>query len=291
MKIELNNKYLKVQIDTHGAEMTGIYHKDHAREYLCPKQKPVWQEQAPILFPFIGNLKEGYYLYKGKAYSCGTHGFARNKEFALLEAKDDQATFALREDADTLSVYPFYFELRVRYLLDENRIRVETELTNRGQDDLFYAIGFHPGFRCPMQAGEGPQDYALVFEPDCRASKAHMKAGCIEGIEKNYFDGVRSVPISRELFEPGALILTELSSKCVSLRGGKKGETVCVELGDYPQCALWSPEGREVEYVCVEPRYGLQDFSDSDHLLERKPGMIRAASGEAVKKEFGIIIG
>lgn len=291
MKIELNNQYLRVEIDTHGAEMTRIYHKEYERDYLCQKQKPVWQEQAPILFPFMGNLKEGYYLYKGKSYSCNTHGFARNKEFTLLEAKKDQATFALREDADSLSQYPFCFELRVCYLLEENRIRVKTELENKGGDELFYAIGFHPGFRCPLQAGESAQEYSLVFEPDCRASKAQMKNGCIEKIKENYYDGTRSVPISRELFEEGALVLTEISARRVSLSNGKREGTVSVELGDYPQCAIWSPEGREVEYVCIEPRHGLQDFCDTNHLLEEKPGMIRVASGETAGKEFAIILG
>ena len=83
MQVVLENEALKVTINSFGAELASIWGKATDTEYLWNADAKFWKRTAPVLFPFVGSLKNKGYHYEGKTYSMGQHGFARDMEFAV----------------------------------------------------------------------------------------------------------------------------------------------------------------------------------------------------------------
>ena len=54
MKRVLENDFLKVTIDDHGAELVSIYDKEKDREVIWQGDPRFWGRHAPVLFPNVG---------------------------------------------------------------------------------------------------------------------------------------------------------------------------------------------------------------------------------------------
>lgn len=54
-------------------------------EYLYQKKEGFWRRQSPVLFPIVGGLRDGKYVHDGKEYFLSQHGFARDREFTLIQ--------------------------------------------------------------------------------------------------------------------------------------------------------------------------------------------------------------
>ena len=61
----IQNNFLTVQVKNAGAELCSI--KDKAgTEYLFDANPAYWGRSAPVLFPFVGSLKNKSFVYEGK---------------------------------------------------------------------------------------------------------------------------------------------------------------------------------------------------------------------------------
>lgn len=58
MKRVLENDFLKVTIDDHGAELVSIYDKEKDREVIWQGDPKFWGRHAPVLFPNVGSIME-----------------------------------------------------------------------------------------------------------------------------------------------------------------------------------------------------------------------------------------
>ena len=95
MQVVLENEALKVTINSFGAELASIWGKATDTEYLWNADAKFWKRTAPVLFPFVGSLKNKEYHYEGKTYSMGQHGFARDMEFAVDVQTATEAWFSI----------------------------------------------------------------------------------------------------------------------------------------------------------------------------------------------------
>jgi galactose mutarotase-like enzyme len=111
MNYEIKNEYIKAKIKSFGAELNSLQKIDDSLEYIWQGDKEFWARHSPILFPIVGRLKNDSYFYKNQKYNMSQHGFARDKEFEIVEKKDDFIEFKLSSDEKTLKIYPFSFEL------------------------------------------------------------------------------------------------------------------------------------------------------------------------------------
>lgn len=114
MQVVLENEALKVTINSFGAELASIRGKATDTEYLWNADAKFWKRTAPVLFPFVGSLKNKEYHYEGKTYSMGQHGFARDMEFAVDVQMATEAWFSLRSNEETKEKYPFEFYFKSR---------------------------------------------------------------------------------------------------------------------------------------------------------------------------------
>jgi len=67
MSYTLKNEVLEISIAPKGAELTSIKDSE-GKEYLWQGDEKYWGRQSPILFPFVGRLKNQEFTYEGKKY-------------------------------------------------------------------------------------------------------------------------------------------------------------------------------------------------------------------------------
>src|ERR1700760_275319 len=211
---------LAAEIDPRGAQLSVL--RDHAgRDLLWNGDASVWAGRAPLLFPIVGVLEGGSYRLGSNRYALSRHGFARDKEFTRETAGAASAEFSLRPDSSTLAVYPFQFELRVRYQLDGATLSVSTEIHNRGAADMPASFGYHPGFRWPLPYGEPRASHFVEFDTD--------ESGTVRRIDSNglltptrYPTPIvnRRLPLADALFSRDVLILDQVNSRSVVYGGG-----------------------------------------------------------------------
>ena len=112
MEYSLKNSLMEIKVESLGAELTGMKDLKTGKEYIWQKDPKFWAKSSPILFPFVGALKDNRYFYEGKEYNLTSkHGFARDYEFQVSDQGDDYLEFLFASSDETKKVYPFDFKL------------------------------------------------------------------------------------------------------------------------------------------------------------------------------------
>ena len=273
----IENDWISVAAKSDGAELTSIKTKADALEYLWQADRRHWSRHAPVLFPFVGRLKNDSYAYDGVNYSVGQHGFARDKEFVLSAQSADYLEFSLRSDAATRVLYPFDFELRIGYRLENCAVAVEYTVVNTGETEMLFSIGAHPGFNIPLFAGESIEDYVLQLS-EVESAHIHLLDGPhYSGERELFFDNSAEHCLTTAVFRNDALVFKGLASKTVTLVNKASGKGVAVDCENWPYVGVWMPP-QGAPFVCIEPWYGLADNADHDGELSRKEGIIHLAA-------------
>lgn len=292
-KYTLTDGHTAVTIKSKGAELSSVVR--NGIEYMWDANPEYWGRTAPVLFPFVGSLKGKQYRHGGVTYPMGQHGFARDMEFELVSRSDTKITMALTDNGETLRVYPFHFRLEISYELEDGRLTVEWKVVNTGNEALYFSIGGHPAFMCPLN-GEGAQnDYTIRLYKDgsplagfdCTYLTSDGTA-LKEKVRRDTPEGVLSV--SGELFMKDALILEGRQADKVSLAKSDGTEYVTVEF-DAPLVGLWSPAGKNAPFVCIEPWYGRCDGEDFDGELKEREWGNTLAAGEEFCKSYKVVFG
>lgn len=162
MIVQLKNDCLTVAISDIGAELQSVRGADET-EYIWQGDKASWADRAPVLFPFCGRLWDGKCTDAGISCNPGVHGFLRFMTTEVTEKSDTSVTFRARDNAETLKNYPYPFEVRLTFSLQDRTLTTRTEIVNRGERVMPFALGLHPGFSLPF-AGGTIGDYTVRFE-------------------------------------------------------------------------------------------------------------------------------
>lgn len=163
MRYTLENETLKVEVDSFGAELRSVYNKKEQKEYMWQADKTFWGRTSPVLFPFVGSMKNKEFVCDGKTYPMGQHGFARDMEHTLTSQTEDTLWFRLESSEETLAKFPFAFVLEPGYTLTENEVKVLWKVSNPADNTLPFSIGAHPAFNCPVGTDESKTGYAIAF--------------------------------------------------------------------------------------------------------------------------------
>jgi len=122
--VSISSGKLTAEIDPRGAQLSTL--RADGGDLLWNGDPAVWAGRAPLLFPIVGVLAGGTYRLGSKTYPLSRHGFARERFFTLKNSSRSAAAFSLHADESTRSVYPFQFELDVRYELSGATLAVQT---------------------------------------------------------------------------------------------------------------------------------------------------------------------
>ena len=281
----ISNGYITVSATRRGAEVVSI--EQDGREYLWQKTAPQWQEQAPVLFPIVGGLEDGFYEYGGKRYDMDTHGFARNMEFEVAEKTYTRLSYVLRSNEETLKVYPFPFEFYVNYELVGHKLIVGFVTKNVGDHILAAAMGHHPGYRCPFLDGEKMEDYYLEFECSETISRVLRKNGF--GIRKlqDYVTGTNILPLSHAMFQEAVILKANCRSNWVKLKSDHHNYEIKVDFTEYPYLCLWS-SADPASFICIEPWNGLPSNINEEKDIMKKEHMIHVEPGERYTISYSV---
>lgn len=298
-KVYLENAQLKATFDTKGAELISVKRKNmvsaklEEQEYLWIGDPKYWGRHAPILYPFVGTQKGKQYQHKGIKYPMTQHGFARDKEFVLEVKEENRLWFKLTSDEETKECYPFEFTLWIGYELEEDTILVFYRVENHTKEKMYFAIGAHPGFRCPVEEGALQEDYSLRFSNTniLTYSLVNMENGLkqdniyhtdLEKIEEYGY-----LQLKKGLFDHDALIVEESGIKEVALCKPDRSPYVIMKF-DTPLFGLWSPAGKNAPFVCIEPWYGRCDAEDFDGELSEKEYINELDKGESFERSYSM---
>lgn len=289
MNIIIENENLKLEISTLGAELQKIENKKNGKNYLWNGNKTFWGRRAPVLFPFVGALKNKGYCHHDKIYKMGQHGFARDMEFELLEKSENSCWYVLHSNAETLEKYPFEFALKVGYKLQENKIKVMWKVENQDVKMMYFSIGAHPAFCVPV---EKRGECYLKFD----TMNSFENTGLENGLTpvKNEINGKIDLEngylkIASKLFKQDALILENRQVQEVSLCLPDKKPYITVKF-DAPLVGIWSPYKENCPFVCIEPWYGRCDSVDFEGNLEERKWQQKLKSGENFEAGYEIWI-
>lgn len=290
MNFSVKNDHLKITVQETGAELCQIQSTITGKDYLWDADPKVWGSYAPVLFPVIGAVKNGFVKYKGEEYAVPRHGFIRNNaDVRLVDQTGNSLTFGLKYSEKTLAIYPFEFEFRITYQLDENKVIVNHEVINHGSDEMLFSLGGHPAFKCPLHDGEVYEDYYLEFEAiENDSTWLLAKDGLVSDKTRPVLEHTNILHLNSHLFDHDALIFKHLISRQVSLRSTKSGQVITLHYEDFPYLGIWAkPNGH---FVCIEPWLGIADSSDSDQDFETKEGILKLAAGSDFSARFVIEI-
>ena len=149
----IENEQLKIIISPKGAELQSIFNKQTELEYLWNGDPAFWSKKSPVLFPIVGTLKNDTYYYNDKTYKLSRHGFARDMEFEKEKQSATSITFLLRSSEATLQDFPFEFEFRIIYAVQDNSLHVSYNVHNTSSGEMYFSVGGHPALKLPLEIG------------------------------------------------------------------------------------------------------------------------------------------
>ncbi|EAF1085661.1 aldose 1-epimerase family protein [Listeria monocytogenes] len=289
--IKLENEVLLVEMKTAGAELTRIFHKDTGLEYLWNSDSKFWGRHSPVLFPTVGRLVEDTYLVDGKPYHLGQHGFARDRDFQVIEQTEKSVRFELDADEDSLAVYPYKFKLSIIYTIEKNTVAVSYEVENTDNKRIYFSIGAHPAFNLPLTDGTTFEDYYLDF-----GTEENLETLCLEGpyrsgeIKKVVDKPAQYLPLSYDLFKNDALIFEALKQKEMTIKSDKTPHFVKVSFPEFPFVGVWTAKPG-TPFLCIEPWYGIADGAGESVELRDKAGIEHLEPEAVFASEYEITVG
>lgn len=272
MELKLNNGLLEVRLESFGAELVGLKDIENNREYMWQKDPKFWAKCSPILFPFVGALKDNKYCYEGQEYQILTkHGFARDYEFKVSSQDDKSIEFLFESNEETLKLYPFNFKLYLKYILEGKKLKLEYRVENLGDKKMYFSLGAHPAFSTPISSEIDYSDYYIEFEKEESGEVNTLNGVLIDSQRKEkVFDG-KKIILTKDRFKNDALIIENPNSYKINLKNDKNGYNVSFTYEGFKYIAFWNMVG--AEYVCLEPWCGISDYDNCTGNIEEKQGI------------------
>lgn len=276
----LQNGILSAAINPKGAELYSL--ELDGIERIWQGDPAIWGRHAPLLFPFIGRLKDQQYELDGKMIQAPMHGFCRDRMFETVEADDRHVRYRTQDDEETRSVYPFSFTLEVEFILEENTLIKRHTVTNHSDREMPFELGGHDAYRTTLIPGETMADYAIAFEGvDHLEPFAMDETGTLD-LPKGH------IPLEGPLLTKlpqdvglDTIVLEGLPVRKATLVSRKSPRKVTVEFEDFPYLGIWTAQkGVVTNYICIEPWSTLPDGHFMGRKLTDKPGIVVLAPGE-----------
>lgn len=251
----LNNEKLSLQLTNKGGEMASLSYK--GMDILYKGDGPYWSGKNPTLFPFISSPNAKQYTYEGNTYPCRNHGLIRYATLDTIVDDGKRVTMRLLSNEETLKEYPFIFEYKITYKLDDNKVLINYEITNKDNKTMPFTFGLHPGFIV--------RDFSkmeLIFNEDETATlfnqKDRSESICKLGTYTNFLE---------DLAKLDTVIFKNLKSKFVTLKMPEY--SINVDMSKFKYLALWTADPKS-NYICIEPWLSINDIKPSNNPFDSK---------------------
>ena len=277
-KNKLKYGNVEIAVADRGAELRS--YKVNGEEFMWDRQPEFWAASSPVLFPFVGTIKNGAYSFDGEKYEISTrHGFARTEDFELVEKTENSLKFRFSSNKETLEKYPFEFELFITYTIVGNTLEIGYNVVNKNDSDMYFSLGTHPAFALDVNNDIKLSDYYLEFEKNETSKKYKLnEKGLVLDEKVDCLNNENKLHITETVFDDDAIIFEDLKSEKVVIKNSKNSKELSVEYKGFPYVAFWSKS--KAPFVCIEPWYGISDFENTSGKLEEKIGILKLEAGE-----------
>jgi galactose mutarotase-like enzyme len=290
MSVQLRNDLIQIEILEKGAELCSLKHINDDIEYIWHADPVYWKRHAPVLFPIVGRVVDDQYRVNGVTYHLAQHGFARDMVFTVTDQSEFHVTLTLQWNDETYKVYPFKFEFAITYTINKKKVSIEYCVRNLDQKPIYFSVGAHPGFNCPINRSDSFNDYYFEFDKRENAAITLLTSdGLLKKEKVAYLNNQNIIELNDTLFKNGALIFDQLKSSRVSLKSRKSNRCVHVDFEEFPMLGLWS-KAEGAPFVCIEPWVGHADYDDFKEDFSKKEDLTCLDVQKVFKRKFDITI-
>lgn len=250
----IENEKIKLSVNSLGGSMTSLIYKPTGEERLWQGDERWWKGQDVVIFPIVGHA--GAFTANGKECLLKSHGLIRYRTLNLKESGKNFITLAIRSDGQSFEEFPYEWEFEITYTLEENTVKVGYFVRSLKGVMPFY-LGGHPGMKAPcgrVLITFENEEYPVLYPFDGEARPLGR---------------VKSFAVDKAFFK-----------ECKTYQlGSLSGGAIVAECEDgfrytyrsnCPLYAFWSNEDGG-DYVCVEPWWGINDFSVAPKEITLKP--------------------
>lgn len=286
MEIKIKGKKSEAVISTLGAQLMS-FAKD-GKEYIWNGDERYWKGRSPLLFPFVGGLRNNKTIIYSKEYEMGRHGFIRFMEFEVKEQGENFVTMRFTANEDTIKMYPFDFTFDATFMInDDDSILSSLTVTNKDEKVMPFTIGQHTGYAVPNDIYNS---CVITFEKEetvnCPANV--LENGLIDtDIRTPFLKNERSFTLNHSLFDNDAIICDGVKSRSLTLESTTTDLKFRIDFPDFENILFWAIKG-ETPYVCIEPVIGYCTTESESDVFEDKTGIIKLSTNES--RSFDMVI-
>ena len=272
--LKLENEFIKIEVAPIGAELQSLYSKKTEMEYLWQPGGDTWPHHSMLLFPNPGRIAGDRTIIGGKVYPATMHGFANDMDFEVLEADDEHILLQISATEETRKTFPYEFRLQIEFTLEAGTVVQKFRVINDDNKKVYFSLGAHPGFYCPIAIDESGEDYSLEFDSPQKINLLELEdeTRLLTGKRIPYLRGEKEIPLHDHYFDDGPKLLDGVQAEYITLKSKKSGHFVCLGIKDFPYMCLWGV-GSRMSIMCIEPWCGTSDLADTDHVWESKLGI------------------
>ena len=279
---------MQISVSHKGAELTSLVANEC--EYLWQGDPAFWGRRAPILFPIVGKLADDKLCIDGHEYTMKQHGFARDTEFV-----ESNGRYVLTENGR--ENYPYAYELAVKYLVDGNTLTCNWQVTNRGDENMYFQIGAHPAFLLPdYDAKDVIHGYIQCYDANDNVVSPMVFSTLVNGLRARYsqpktlLNDKGILALTDTTFADDAILIEAQQVAKVALfdKHGKRVLTVGCPQAD--AFGLWAPNKPGCPFVCIEPWCGIADNAGFKGDISERDCIHSLESGESFNFNYSLTL-
>jgi len=269
----LKNDRIHIEISKIGAEIRCLQ-KD-GTDVLYNGKSPYWNGVAPMMFPVCDGTVDGVIEVDSVRYPMIQHGYARLSEFEIERESENSVTFLHTSNDETKKSYPFDYELRITYILNDCALDIRYDVLNKSDRTMHFLIGSHEAYACP----DGIENYDVIFE-NKETLDANIRNGrFIENKTRRILTDSDTLPLLYEYFEIDSLVFKGVKSKSLTLKNRKTGTSVGLKFEGFDYLGFWTKMG--APFICIEPWCGVQHTVGDSPAIETREGVNHLERGKA----------
>jgi len=276
----LQNDHLAVTVSATGAQLCGLYSYATEMQYLWQPGHETWPHSSMLLFPNPGRIAHGRTVIGNKVYPANMHGFVNDMVFTMKEHSESKLLLELQDNEETRRYFPYAFRLQVEFVLEADTLIQNFRVINEDDKPLYYCLGAHPGFYCPLVLGESAEDYSLIFDRPQQLNLLELEENTrlLTGKKLPYLNGETRILLHDHFFDNGPMLFDGMEAGTVTLQSAVSGRFVELGIAGFPDLCLWGVPTR-MSLIAIEPWIGTSDRVDTDHIWEHKPGIQTVSQG------------
>jgi galactose mutarotase-like enzyme len=253
MKNSITDGNITFISDSYNVEPWVLKFNDEGTNYFW-RPADIEKLGTTVCFPLMGMLPEDKYILNGREYTLGMHGFAQDREFAIAEKSESHIVYELTDDEDSYARFPWRFRFQAAYFTGDGVLKTEYRIENRDDKELYFTVGGHPRFSCPIGEGSRFEDYYIEFEKPESVQNIIKSYGPISEIEKCFSDDGKKIRLDYSMFSKGCFCFHPINSGQIWLKNRVNRRGLHIRIDHVTHLQFWtSPDG---PFLCIEPIYG-----------------------------------